>query len=72
MDHEIWCNPWNRQMASTQSFPELFRQCLSKCRTIYYMVNQAISNGVPVAEQDYRGLLQELGNYSYHSGLDVG
>ena len=72
LDHEIWCNPWNRQMASTQSFPELFRQCLSKCRTIYYMMNQLLTDRRPAAERDYSSLIQELGNYSYHSGLDVG
>ena len=31
LDHEIWCNPWNRRLASKASFPDLFRQSLLKC-----------------------------------------
>lgn len=71
LDHEIWCNPWNRQLASTQSFPELFRRCLGKCRTVYYMANQAVTQGAPAADESFASLIQELGNYSYHSGLFV-
>lgn len=71
LDHETWCNPWNRQMASSASFPELFRQCLAKCRTVYYMLNQALINSTKAAEADLASLIRELGNYSYHSGLPV-
>ena len=71
LDHEVWCNPWNRQMASTASFPELFRQCLAKCRTIYYMLNHAIVSISSTAESGISSLIGELGNYSYHSGLPV-
>ena len=71
LDHEVWCNPWNKQMASTTSFPELFRQCLAKCRTVYYMLNQAIVNSATAAQSDLASLIRELGNYSYHSGLPV-
>lgn len=71
LDHETWSNPWNRQMASTASFPELFRQCLSKCSTIYYLMNQIIAQGTPPEEADITPLIAELGNYSYHSGLPV-
>ena len=71
LDHEVWCNPWNKQMASTVSFPELFRQCLAKCRTIYYMLNQSILNIRDDTSPDITPLLEELGNYSYHSGLPV-
>lgn len=71
LDHESWCNPWNRQMASTQSFPELFRQCLAKCRATYFLLHRAAASSVPAADQDFSPLIQELGNYSYHSGLPV-
>ena len=71
LEHETWCNPWNRQMASTRSFPDLFRQCLAKCHTIYHMINGAITSGLPVEKQDFTPLMQEFGNYSYHSGLPV-
>lgn len=70
-DHETWCNPWDKKLASTQSFPELFRQCLAKCRMVYYMANKAITQGMPVTQESFAPLIQELGNYSYHSGLEV-
>lgn len=71
LDHETWCNPWNLQMASNSSFSDLFHQCLGKCRTVYYLINQIITSGNPQEETDYTGLIRELGNYSYHSGLPV-
>ncbi len=71
LDHETWCNPWNRQIASQSSFPDLFRQSLGKLSSIYYLVNAMLESD---AEQPLRSaklelLLSELGNYSYHSGL---
>ena len=71
LDHEIWCNPWKKQMASTQSFPDLFYQCLTKCRTVYYLFNQLITSGAAPDDLDLAPLLHELGNYSVHSGLPV-
>lgn len=71
LDHETWCNPWNRSLASDQSFQDLFYQCLSKCNTVYYLLNEYITSGVPAEEIDFEPLLSELGNYSYHSGLPV-
>lgn len=71
LDHEVWCNPWNKQMASTASFPQLFHQCLAKCRTAFYMLNQGLINGLPTEESDVVSLIRELGSYSYHSGLPI-
>jgi hypothetical protein len=39
---------------------------------VYYYFNACLSSGIPLEEQDFHKLLMELGNYSYHSGLDVG
>ncbi len=71
LDHETWCNPWDRRLASDQSLPELFRQCLSKCNTVYYLINQIITSGIDPEDADFGPLLSELGSYSYHSGLTV-
>ncbi len=71
LDHETWCNPWNKQMASDSSFPELFYQCLAKCRLVYFMINQMISSPISEEKPDFQLLIEELGNYSYHSGLPV-
>ena len=46
LHHETWCNPWNRQIASQASFPDLFKQSLGKLDTIYYMINSMI-DGTP-------------------------
>ena len=68
-DHEVWCNPWNHQMASTASFPDLFRQSLMKCRTVYFHINALVSSGDITRPETFEPLLGELGNYSFHSGL---
>ena len=72
LDHEPWCNPWNKALASTDSFVDLFHLTLNKLHSVYYYFNACLSSGIPLEEQDFHKLLMELGNYSYHSGLDVG
>ena len=62
LDHEIWCNPWKKQMASTQSFPDLFYQCLTKCRTVYYLFNQLITSGAV----SYTHLMYGTGSYHWN------
>ena len=71
LDHETWCNPWDRRLASKASFPELFQQSLSKCSNVYGILNSAMDHAQITGEQDITRLLDELGCYSYHSGLFV-
>lgn len=71
LDHETWCNPWKKQMASDRSFLELFYQSMAKCKLVYYLINQSITSGLPPEEMDFQAAIEELGNYSYHSGLPV-
>lgn len=70
-DHEIWCNPWDKRLASDASFPDLFYQSLNKCNNAYYMLNSQITGITSPNEASFDQLLKELGNYSYHSGLVV-
>ncbi len=70
LEHRIWTNPWNTSLASSASFPELFRQCLGKCNMVYYYLNALITKE-GLLEEGFPALLEELGNYSYHSGLPV-
>lgn len=72
LDHEVWCNPWDERLASSASFVDLYRQTLQKCHLVYYRLNAVITNELPLSEQDLTAFLEELGNYSYHSGLDIG
>lgn len=71
LDHEIWCNPWDRRLASKASFPDLFRQSLLKCCNVYAIINSEIASTTPSTDQDLDRLMDELGSYSYHSGLVV-
>ena len=71
LEHEVWCNPWKRSIASTASFVALFRQTLAKCSSVYHLLNCCIPGGSSDRETALSLLLNELGNYSYHSGLPV-
>ena len=67
--HEIWCNPWNKSLASNASVPDLLRRCLAKLSTVFYMINDIIEGSKVLRPAAFERLLSELGNYSYHSGL---
>jgi 23S rRNA maturation mini-RNase III len=71
LDHETWCNPWDRRLASQASLPELFLQSLKKCNDVFYLFNEELISSVPLPALDHNKILKELGNYSYHSGLAV-
>ena len=72
MDHEVWVNPWDKRLASTESFVDLYNRTLQKCSYVYYHLNALLSGETPLKEEDWNMFLTELGNHSYHSGLDVG
>lgn len=71
LDHETWCNPWDKRLASTASFPDLFYQSLHKCSDVFYLFQIELSKYPNDRELDFQFMLNELGNYSYHSGLPV-
>ena len=55
-----------------RSFLDLYRQTLQKCNLMYYQFNSMLTSEIPLKDQSFEMFLSELGNYSYHSGLDVG
>ena len=71
LDHELWCNPWDRRLASRASFPDLFRYSLLKCSNVNALINTSIHSTRQADVQEMERLLHELGSYSYHSGLAV-
>lgn len=71
LDHEVWCNPWDRRLASRASFPALFCQSLAKCCSVYAILSSDVIGKLPCDELNIKRLLDELGSYSYHSGLAV-
>ena len=71
LEHELCINTWNKSVHSNESFPEIFDKCIDRCEEIFKILNTEI---VPdrMEETDSHRLLENIGNYSYHSGLDVG
>jgi len=69
LDHEVWTNPWDRRLASDESFPDLFNRALTKCHSLFFLLNEEITDPDLLTEKDFHRILNELGNYSYHSGL---
>ena len=51
------------------SLPDLLHQSLGKLNTIFYMINSMLESEQLLKLSSLEGLLSELGNYSYHSGL---
>ncbi len=72
MDHEVWVNPWDKRLASTDSFVDLYKRTLQKCNDVYLHLNTLLIGETPLEEIDWSLFLETLGNFSYHSGLDVG
>ncbi|AYA98536.1 zinc dependent phospholipase C family protein [Lachnoanaerobaculum umeaense] len=71
LKHELWINPWNNSIYSKESFTELFEKCISRCEEIFKILNTEIMPD-RLEETDFHRLLGNIGNFSYHSGLDVG
>lgn len=71
LDHKIWCNPWDNRLASNASFPDLFKQTLAKCNSVFYLMNDEMARRSSEQGQNFNRILDELGSYSYHSGLTV-
>ena len=67
--HDTWCNPWEKRIASKASFPDLFKQSLSRLSTIYYLINSMLDGTPSLDPATFERLMAEIGNYSYHSGL---
>ena len=72
LDHEVWTNPWNKSLASRASFLDLYHQTLQKCSMVYFHLNTLLTCEDSEKEAAAGRFLAELGNYSYHSGLDTG
>ncbi|MDO4295724.1 MAG: zinc dependent phospholipase C family protein [bacterium] len=70
-NHELWHNPWDPSYASSESFTELFHRTLQKCSNVYLLLNRSLASGALFETPDFAEILSELGNLSYHSGLDV-
>ena len=71
LEHEMWKNPWNKSVYSTESFQELYKKSVASTKIIFQLFNTEIMP-TRLDETDFHKLLSNIGNYSYHSGLDVG
>ncbi len=70
-DHETWCNPWNKALASQDSFPQLWDRTVGKCNTVLELLNDLTIAGAEGSPHERERLLSELGNNSLHSGLPI-
>ena len=49
-----------------------YKKWYQKCEEVYYIFDKCIPIILSSDSTDFSTLLNSLGNYSYHSGLDVG
>ena len=63
-EHEIWCNPWNNEITSTQSFEELYEEALQKMLDLILDLEKYWNKQITKDE-----LLEIIGDNSYASGL---
>lgn len=72
--HKVWRNPWLPRLSSTESFDELYEKAKLKYKRILPLLSDYVSSDTMTKRQKRKPLLKELGNVSYHSGLncDVG
>lgn len=67
--HDLWRNPWQPELTSTESFADLVNRTLEKTGAIYRQLNLCITCPVALQRQTLTEFLEEVGNRSYHSGL---
>lgn len=72
--HKQWKNPWDTSLISNDSFFELMESAQENYLNILTDLNRLYCTRphTPAQEARTEKLLAELGNNSYHSGLDVG
>ncbi len=71
--HKQWRNPWNRTLTSTDSFFDLMENAQIEYHSVLKKLSHTFSCQ-PYSAKEHRqtkALLKQLGNLSYHSGLDI-
>ncbi len=71
LDHEQWVDPWDTSIRSSASLPDLYKETVKKTDEVMTLTAELFETGLPLADEDKIVLLDELGNRSFHSGLDV-
>lgn len=68
--HKAWKNPWKPELISTESFDELYHKAKIKYERIMPLLYDYVMADLSRKPEKIKPLLKELGNVSYHSGLD--
>lgn len=68
--HKPWKNPWLPELSSKESFDELYEKAKRKCERILPLLSDYVSSDAMKKRKKLKPLLKELGNVSYHSGLN--
>lgn len=71
LSHCTWTNPWDTTLSSSASFPELFLAARKSYQTYLSRLSELFScKKETLLSSLEEALLADLGNKSYHSGLD--
>lgn len=69
--HRTWKNPWDSTLCSNASFPDLFLSASEEYKACLYRLSKLFScKKETLLKTLEEALLSDLGNNSYHSGLD--
>lgn len=69
LSHRQWKNPWNTKLVSNASFIDLFKDAKTSFVGTLNLLNKYNSSQIDIS-QSYNELINNIGNRSYHSGLD--
>ena len=71
--HASWKNPWDDSLVSSESFFELYEKAkalyISRIRKLFHVLHSKADTAA--SRRLLRDLLDDYGNCSFHSGLDV-
>lgn len=68
--HREWSNPWNEDLKSKESVDELYQKAKENYVAILPYLEDYYLCPRQIAKAKRKPLIKELGNFSYHSGLD--
>lgn len=69
--HKQWYNPWDKTFTSTDSFFDLMEDAQVEYTSVLKKLSEIFSNNSSSEKECRKALLKQLGNNSYHSGLDT-
>lgn len=66
-----WRNPWKPELISYDTVLERYQKAKQHYKSILPLLHDYLNSSEDQTQQKIKPLLKELGNYSYHSGLQI-